>query len=94
MSQGLSLIRRKTLGIAKGNVLEAFMSNVEEINKVMDDYNKQSEDAFQNDAVLYFQSQKEQYEGQISKLQARLEKSKQQREELDKFVAEINQELE
>lgn len=50
----MSLIRRKTLGISANNVGDAFMQNFEDINKVVEDYNKQSEDAFKNDAALYF----------------------------------------
>ena len=62
LNKGMSLIRRKTLGISANNVGDAFMQNFEDINKVVEDYNKQSEDAFKNDAALYFQSEKENYE--------------------------------
>mmetsp|Transcript_5041 Transcript_5041/g.3692 ORF Transcript_5041/g.3692 Transcript_5041/m.3692 type:complete len:102 (+) Transcript_5041:1181-1486(+) len=90
----MSLIRRKTLGISANNVGTAFMQNFEDINKVVEDYNKQSEDAFQNDAILYFQSQKENYQKQIEKLQARVEKSKKQKEELDVVINTLNSEVE
>ncbi len=46
LDKGMSLIRRKTLGISANNVGDAFMKNFEDVNKVVEDYNKQSEDAF------------------------------------------------
>ena len=69
------MIRRKTLLVRTDNVSEAFMQNIEQIAETVQGFQKMSEESFQNDAVFYFQSEKENYERQLEKLQQRILKS-------------------
>ena len=44
------------------------MANIESIAETVQGFQKMSEDTFKNEASLYFQNEKENYERQIQKL--------------------------
>lgn len=48
------------------------MQNIDAIAETVQGFQKMSEESFQNDAVFIFQSEKENYEKEIAKLQKRL----------------------
>lgn len=76
LDQDIQLItRRKTLAVRTDNVQEAFMQNIDSIADTVQGFQKMSEESFQNDAVFIFQSEKENYEKEIAKLQKRLQKT-------------------
>ena len=73
LDQGMSLIRRKTLGVKSDNVSDVVMSNIGAISESVAQFQKMSEEA-QEDGALNYQNLKENYEQQIAKLQARTQK--------------------
>ena len=65
------------------------MQNIDEISNTVSGFQKMSEESFQNDAVFYFQTEKENYERQITKLQSRIQKSHTQKSELSVMVGSL-----
>ena len=93
LDQGMSLIRRKTLGVKSDNVSDVVMSNIGAISESVAQFQKMSEEA-QEDGALNYQNLKENYEKQIEKLQARMQKQTQQRDELQGLVVTLEGEVE
>ena len=93
LDQGMALIRRKTLAIKSDNVSDVVMSNLGAISESVAQFQKMTEEA-QEDGALNYQNLKENYEKQIEKLQARVEKQNQRRDELQGLVATLGGEVE
>ena len=89
----MALIRRKTLAIKSDNVSDVVMSNLGAISESVAQFQKMTEEA-QEDGALNYQNLKENYEKQIEKLQARVEKQNQRRDELQGLVATLGGEVE
>lgn len=88
------ITRRKTLAVRTDNVSEAFMQNIDSIAETVQGFQKMSEESFQNDAVFIFQSEKENYEKEIAKLAARLQRTQAQRAELAAAQGQLAAEVE
>ena len=93
LDQGMALIRRKTLAIKSDNVSDVVMSNLGAISESVAQFQKMTEEA-QEDGALNYQNLKENYEKQIEKLQARVEKQTQRRDELQGLVTTLGGEVE
>ena len=89
----MALIRRKTLAIKSDNVSDVVMSNLGAISESVAQFQKMTEEA-QEDGALNYQNLKENYEKQIEKLQARVEKQTQRRDELQGLVTTLGGEVE
>jgi len=89
LDQDIALIRRKSVLVKTENVGEVFMQNIGQISETVQGFQKMSEESFKNDAVLYFQQEKENYERQIEQLKQRVEKTQRQKQELEAVVTEL-----
>lgn len=76
LDRDIEQIQRKgtLVGVRANNVSEVFMANIDSIADTVNQFQQQSEESFKNEAALYFQNEKQNYERQIGKLKKRLEK--------------------
>ena len=70
------MLKRRGTKVKADNVSGVFMQNIDSIQETVQEFQKMSEDTFKNDAQLMFQREKENYDQQIEKLSARIEKNK------------------
>ena len=90
----MSLIRRKTIAIKSDNVSDVLMSNIGSISESVATFQKMREESSENDIALQLQNQRENYESQVAKLQARVAKQTAKKEELKTVVATLTAEVE
>ena len=90
----MALIRRKTIAVKSDNVSDVLMSNIGAITESVATFQKMEEENNEYDVAMQLQSQKDNYEQEIKKLQARIEKQTERRNELKTTVQTMTAEVE
>ena len=87
------MIRRKTISVRADGVQAQFLNNISSIQESVTKFQEMAADSG-NDVIMQYQSQKENYEREIEKLAARVEKQTQQDKELKQALAALQAEVE
>lgn len=87
-----TIARKNTFNISGENVGQVFASNIESISNVVEGYKQLSEESFKNDAVFYYQSQKENFEKQINNIKSQVYQREQEVASLQENLKELQTE--